>query len=72
MVVSAFTTTSPESSSTMRSTPCVLGCCGPMFTVIVSERSSGVVLVIAPNSYACRVSKRSGGKEIKRKPYSFS
>ena len=25
-----------ESSSTRRSTPCVLGCCGPMLTVIVS------------------------------------
>src|SRR4029079_1944093 len=33
---------SPSSSSTSRSTPCVLGCCGPMFTVIVSVRSSGI------------------------------
>src|SRR6187549_952405 len=32
--------TSPSSSSTSRSTPCVLGCCGPMLTVIVSLRSS--------------------------------
>src|ERR1700736_2579183 len=38
------TTVSPSSSSTSRSTPCVLGCCGPMFTVIVSVRSSGIVL----------------------------
>src|ERR1700736_1681936 len=38
------TTVSPSSSSTRRSTPCVLGCCGPMFTVIVSVRSSGIVL----------------------------
>ena len=34
------TTVSPDSSSTSRSTPCVLGCCGPMLTVIVSVRSS--------------------------------
>ena len=46
MVVSALTTSSPDNSSTIRSTPCVLGCCGPMFTVIVSLRSSGVVLVV--------------------------
>src|SRR5215212_5060316 len=41
-VVSARTTVSPESSSTSRSTPCVLGCCGPILTVIVSLRSSEV------------------------------
>src|SRR5579872_5901479 len=35
------TTVSPSSCSTRRSTPCVLGCCGPMLTVIVSLRSSG-------------------------------
>src|SRR5215212_5834590 len=35
-------TVSPSSSSTRRSTPCVLGCCGPMLTVIVSVRSSGI------------------------------
>src|SRR6185503_17632265 len=59
MVVSAFTTTSPESSSTIRSTPCVLGCCGPMLTVMVSDRSSGVVLVVIaiPGSYAGDLSK---------------
>src|SRR4051812_43981780 len=34
--------TSPSSSSTRRSTPCVLGCCGPMLTVIVSVRSSAM------------------------------
>src|SRR5262245_47379967 len=33
-------TISPSSSSTRRSTPCVLGCCGPMLTVIVSVRIS--------------------------------
>src|SRR6185436_15182238 len=36
------TTVSPSSSSTSRSTPCVLGCCGPMLTVIVSVRSSAI------------------------------
>ena len=32
---------SPSSSRTSRSTPCVLGCCGPMLTVIVSVRTPG-------------------------------
>src|SRR5947207_4032131 len=36
---------SPSSSSTRRSTPCVLGCCGPMLTVIVSVRSSAIGLM---------------------------
>src|SRR5262245_65237350 len=35
-------TTSPSSSTTRRSTPCVLGCCGPMLMVTVSGvRGSG-------------------------------
>src|SRR5215472_10264475 len=38
----AETIVSPESCTTMFSTPCVLGCWGPMLTVIVSERSSGI------------------------------
>ena len=42
MVGRAETMVSPSSSMTRRSTPCVLGCCGPMFTVIVSVRSSGM------------------------------
>src|SRR6476661_479494 len=42
MVVSALTIVSPESCTTRFSTPCVLGCCGPMLTVIVSWRSSGM------------------------------
>src|SRR6476469_1504808 len=33
---------SPSISSTRRSTPCVLGCWGPMLTVIVSVRSSAI------------------------------
>src|SRR3954469_1120905 len=37
-----FWMTSPSSSSTSLSTPCVLGCCGPMLTVIVSVRSSAI------------------------------
>src|SRR5688500_4738493 len=40
MVGMADRTISPSSSSTRRSTPCVLGCCGPILTVIVSLRSS--------------------------------
>ena len=42
MVGRAETMLSPSSSMTRRRTPCVLGCCGPMFTVIVSVRSSGM------------------------------
>src|SRR6188508_346732 len=42
IVGSADTMLSPSSSSTSLSTPCVLGCCGPMLTVIVSLRSSGM------------------------------
>ena len=32
-------TVSPRSSSISRSTPCVLGCCGPMLMIIVSSSS---------------------------------
>ena len=46
MVGDADSTVSPSSSSTSRSTPCVLGCCGPMLTVIVSVRSSGIALFV--------------------------
>src|SRR5438477_10605055 len=44
IVGDADRTISPSSSSTSRNTPCVLGCCGPMLTVIVSVRSSGIVV----------------------------
>src|SRR3954463_8241947 len=37
-------TVSPSSSSTRRSTPCVLGCCGPMLTVITSDLMSGITV----------------------------
>src|SRR4030095_15851085 len=40
MVGAHDSTVSPSSSSTSRNTPCVLGCCGPMLTVIVSARMS--------------------------------
>src|SRR6266849_5760305 len=43
MVGAADRTISPSSWRTSRNTPCVLGCWGPMLTVIVSERSSGIV-----------------------------
>src|SRR6478609_8762604 len=43
MVGDTETTVSPSSSSTSRSTPWVLGCCGPMLTVIVSVRGSAIV-----------------------------
>src|SRR6476619_3750980 len=38
---------SPSSVSTRRSTPCVLGCCGPMLTVIVSVRISATMHPVA-------------------------
>src|SRR5262245_23325110 len=47
IVGAAESTVSPSSSSTRRSTPCVLGCCGPMLTVIVSVRMSGIGLIPA-------------------------
>src|SRR5262245_50301880 len=39
MIGLALSTVSPSSSSTTRSTPCVEGCCGPMFRVMVSVRT---------------------------------
>ena len=54
MVGDADTTVSPSSSSTSRSTPCVLGCCGPMLTVIVSVRSSGIVVSGSAIGIRCR------------------
>src|SRR5436190_23545979 len=42
MAASALTIVSPESVTMRFSTPCVLGCCGPMLTVMVSLRSSGI------------------------------
>src|SRR6266545_1431073 len=44
MTTSASTTFSPSSRSTTRSTPCVLGCCGPMFS------TSSLVSNIAPRT----------------------
>src|SRR5688572_33505174 len=40
------TTVSPSSSNTNRNTPWVLGCCGPMFTVIVSVRTSAIEILV--------------------------
>src|SRR6266852_2345859 len=37
--------TSPSVRSTRRSTPCVLGCCGPMLTSISSVRTSNSMMV---------------------------
>src|ERR1043166_715565 len=44
MTTSASTTFSPSRRSTTRSTPCVLGCCGPMFN------TSSLVSNIAPRT----------------------
>ena len=43
-------TTSPSSSSTRRSTPCVLGCCGPMFSSMVSSSSCTTSMASLPGS----------------------
>ena len=50
-------TVSPSSSSTRRSTPCVLGCCGPMLTVRTSVRRSGIRLPF--DELADRVQQRA-------------
>mgnify|MGYP006190030867 CR=1 FL=1 len=42
MTGSQSTINSPSSFSTTRSTPWVLGCCGPMLMIIVSSRNSPV------------------------------
>src|SRR5215204_3635040 len=39
-------TTSPSRSTTSRSTPCVAGWCGPIFTVITSVRSASSAIVV--------------------------
>src|SRR6478672_4171594 len=58
MVVSALTMVSPESCTMMFNTPCVLGCCGPMLTVMVSVRSSGEdkgsAVILYPRGFAPR------------------
>src|SRR5258708_22546056 len=58
MVASALTITSPESCTTRFRTPCVLGCCGPMLTVIVSLRSSGMLRLSKD-----RTQKKEDGRE---------
>src|SRR5687768_14555195 len=53
------TMVSPSSSSTSRSTPCVLGCCGPMLTVIVSVRISAIAVYLLLDEIAHRVYQRA-------------
>src|SRR5690242_14039772 len=59
MVVLAERIVSPESCTTMFSTPCVLGCCGPMLTVITSCRSSGI------GDFAERRKREEGRREVR-------
>src|SRR6266550_7424898 len=59
IVGDADTTVSPSSSRTSRSTPCVLGCCGPMLTVMVSVRISGIPLDFPFHQLAYRVNQRA-------------
>src|SRR5438067_3092613 len=51
MTTSQSTTFSPSSRSTTRSTPCVLGCCGPMFS------TSSLVSNIAPLTVCVSMSR---------------
>src|SRR5260221_1840128 len=52
-----FTTFSPSSSSSRRSTPCVLGCCGPMLSSIVSPVSArGETNPLRSSTVPCHVS----------------
>src|SRR5438876_6031351 len=54
MVGEAATTISPSSSRTSRSTPWVLGCWGPMLTVIVSVRISVMTALICNSGFRIR------------------
>src|SRR6185503_7239105 len=54
------TTFSPSSSSATRSTPCVLGCCGPMLSVMVSLRTVADLL-------GCQLLERGRGLEASRR-----
>src|SRR5260370_42083242 len=63
MVGAAESTVSPSSSSTIRSTPCVLGCCGPMLTVITSVLMSGICFpppARHEGTKAAKITKRIG------------
>src|SRR5215475_6073535 len=52
-----LTTFSPSSSRSRRSTPCVLGCCGPMFSSIVSPVSArGETNPLSSSTVPCQVS----------------
>src|SRR5687768_18481004 len=59
MVGFTDTIVSPSSSSTSRSTPCVLGCCGPMLTVIVSVRMSAMAVYLLLDEVADRMDQRA-------------
>ena len=63
-------TVSPSSSSTSRSTPCVLGCCGPMLTVIVSVRISGIEVVRGSTSSVKRVLDQLA-HDVQQRPVHF-
>src|SRR5882762_7558729 len=56
----AFTTVSPSSSSKMRSTPCVEGCCGPMLRTIVFAEPTAVSTVVMVCCSSGRVRLCSG------------
>src|SRR5579862_1800005 len=54
----AETMFSPSSVNTMFNTPCVLGCCGPMLTVIVSVRISDIALQTRFNQLTHQMQQR--------------
>src|SRR5215510_1679221 len=59
-------TVSPSSSSTRRSTPCVLGCCGPMFTVMTSVLISGIDVLPPHEAIALEVGAEFLGRHLQR------
>src|SRR5689334_7755010 len=59
--------TSPSVRSTSRSTPCVLGCCGPMLTSISSVRTSNSITVGSWEAVAMIVSGQEKKEEGERR-----
>src|SRR5712692_4083887 len=55
MTTSASTTFSPSRRSTTRSTPCVLGCCGPMLSTssLVSNMAPWWMVGVSMRSLSC-------------------
>src|SRR5580765_6957527 len=63
----ALSTVSPSSSSTTRSTPCVDGCCGPMFRVMVSVRT--VSHLLGRELLEIRIGHRAVGRVVRERDF---